>query len=267
MAFWAHRFIFDDTPSDKYDLFVISNGSSGVVQATGSGSVELYTQKVYRRIKPYLYGTQQSPVLEFDLSFASLKPICAEKQALISKWLLGQSTYKKLRICQPDYQDVYFNCLLTNPTFNCVGNFAYSMTCHVICDSPFAWEEPQTVVKTNLTSQITFDINNTSDLNDYVYPIIKFTLSGTSTEFQITNNSLKYPNGNVETFAMSGLNVNEVITVNNDLGIVTSSMGLARYKNVSGTFFRMKPFLNNISVGSDLAKVEITYQNARRVSA
>lgn len=267
MAFFARSFIFDDTPSDKFELFIISNNSSGVVEAKGSGSVELYSQKVYRRVKPFLYGVQQTPVLEFELSFASFKPICAEKQALISKWLLGQQTYKKLRICQPDYQEVYFNCILTNPRFNCVGNFAYSMIVDVICDSPFAWEEPRIIKKTNITSQITFDINNTSDLNDYVLPICEFTLSNTSNGFEIKNNSLKYTNGNIETFSMTGLAPNEVITVDSDLGIIKSSLGINRYKNSSGTFFRMKPFMNNISIGDDLKEVKITYQNARRVSA
>lgn len=267
MAFFARRFIFNDIPSDTYNLFIISNNSNGVVEAKGSGSVELYTQQIYRRAKPFLYGVQQTPVLEFELSFASYTPICAEKQALISKWLFGQQKYKKLRICQPDYQDVYFNCVLTNPRFNCVGNFAYSVIADVICDSPFAWEEPTSITQENITSQITFNINNTSDLNDYVYPICIFTLSSTSTGFYIKNNSLKYANGNIETFSMSGLSPNEVITVNSDLGIITSSLGLNRYSLSSGTFFRLKPYINNISIGDDLSEVQITYQNARRVSA
>lgn len=266
MAFWAHSFLYDGIPSDKFELFIVSQGNSGIVQATGSGSVQLYTEAVYRRIKPYLYGVQQTPALTFNLSFASLKPICAEKQALIQTWLLGQQTYKKLRIIQPDYQDVYFNCIMTNPTFNCVGNFAYSMSCTVTCDSPFAWEEPRTITKKNIVGQQTFELNNTSNLNDYVYPKLKFVLSNTSNGFTLTNNSLKYANGQPESCSMTNLAPGETIEINCEYGIVTSDRGISRYQNFSGTFFRMKPFINNISIGNDLDQFQITYQNARRVS-
>lgn len=270
MAFFASSFVFDDTPSEKFNLFIMSNNSSGVVEARGSGSVEMYTQQVYRRVKPYFYGVQQTPVLEFDLSFATCNPICAETQALIQKWLLGQQTYKKLRICQPDYQEVYFNCILTEPRFNCVGNFAYSIVCRVICDSPFAWEEPRTIRKTNTESEITFNINNTSDLNDYVLPLCTFTLGNPASGFEISNHSLQYANGQFETFSVTNLSPNETITVNSDLGMLTSSLGINRYKNSTGTFLKLKPYMNEIAlrgIGGMINNFECKYQNARRVSA
>lgn len=267
MAFWTHSFLYDGIPSEKFELFIISNNSSGIVQANGSSSVQLYTENVYRRVKPYLYGVQQTPVLSFTLSFASFKPICAEKQALIQTWLLGQQSYKKLQIIQPDYQDVYFNCIMTNPIFNCIGNFAYSMSCTVTCDSPFAWEMPRTITRRNIVGQQSFDINNTSNLNDYVYPKLVFELSNTSTGFTLTNNSLLYANGERETLSMTNLAPGETITMDCDLGIISSSLGISRYQNFSGTFFRMKPFVNNISIGNDLSSFSVTYQNARRVSA
>lgn len=260
MAFWTRSFIYDDVPSETYGLFLISEGGSGVLTNVGSGSVNLYTKEVYRRPQVYLYGVQQTPVLTFNLNFASIKPICADMQAVISKWLFGQPVRKRLQICQDDYQSVYFNCLLTQPEFGMYGNFAYSVRCQVICDSPFAWEYPRTIVKKNIKSQITFDINNWSDINDYVRPITTFTLNST-TSFHIRNNTLG------KTFSMTGLSANEVIKIDNDLGIISSSIGILRYNNSSGDFFSLAPNLNSISIGDDLKKVEITYQNAKRVSA
>ena len=261
MAFWAKSFVFDNIPSETYDLFIISDGASGVLTNVGSGSVTLFTKEIYRRQKPFFFGTQQSPTLQFDLTFGSLNPIEANKQMLIQPWLLGQSKYKKLQICQDDYGDVYFNCIMTSPEIVTIGNFAYSFKCTVICDSPFAWEFPKTYTVNNIATTTTFNFNNISNNNDYMYPTLKFYLSATSTGFTLVNTTLN------ETFSMSNLSNNEVITINCDLGIITSSLGLSRYSKLSGGFFRLKPLINNISIGTNLTKFEMIYQNARRVSA
>lgn len=274
MAFYAFNFEYDNIPCEKFGLFLISPDANGVITSTGSGSVELYTQEVYRRPTPYLFGTKQSPVLEFDLSFASFEKIDFYQQTLIQRWLLGQSSYKKLKIAQIGMSNFYFNCLFTEPTFTNVGNFAYTMTVHAICDSPFAWEEPTvwTTTATNSNADgVDLIINNESDLNDYVYPKITVALSNDSTgEFTITNKSLTYANGNYETFAMNGLVSNETITIDCDLGIISTNHNAItnRYKNIvdGSTFLRLKPYFNTINIKGDCI-MTISYQNARRVSA
>ena len=41
MSFWARSFVFDGIPSETYGLFLISEGGAGVLQNTGSNSVDI----------------------------------------------------------------------------------------------------------------------------------------------------------------------------------------------------------------------------------
>ena len=260
VAFWATSFVFDDVPSETYGLFLISEDGAGVIQNTGSNSVELYTQIVYRNPKPYLFGTQQTPVLTFDLCFASLTPVTAFDQQIIQKWLFGHNTYKKLQIMQCDMYDVYFNCILNNPTITTVGNYAYSFKCEVTYDAPWAWEYPKQEEYGPYVGAGNFLFNNISDDNYYMKPIWTISLSDNTESFQINN----ITDGSNCSF--SGLLPNEIITIDSNRCIITSSTGLLRLGNMTGTLPRFLPGQNNIQIVGDVTSVVINYQNARKVS-
>lgn len=261
MSFWAKSFVFDGIPSETYDLFLISNGGAGVIENSGSNSVELYTQTVYRNPKPYLFGTQQSNVLTFTLSFASLKPISALKQQVIQKWLFGHNTYKKLQIMQCDMDNVYFNCILNNPTVTTVGNYAYYMTCDVVCDAPWAWEFPKKYSYGPFTVEGSFVHNNTSDNNYYTMPKITVQISDYGNTFQITNIT-----DNNSSCGFTNLSPSEILTIDSERAIIKSSTGLLRVGNMTGTMPRLLPGVNIIKIIGSISNITIEYQNARKVS-
>lgn len=265
MAFWAKSFVFDGVPSEAYDLFLISDGASGVLDNTGSCSVELYTQQVYRNPKPYLFGTQQSPTLTFNLTFASLKPISALNQQAIQRWLFGYNSYKKLQILQCDMDNVYFNCILTEPTLTTVGNFAYSFKCSVVCDAPWAWEFPKTYTFKSTPNKIinwsALKFINTSDNNYYTYPLITLqtTINGGVVNFtNVTDNNIG--------FSISGMLSNEIITIDCEKCIIKSNMRQNMLNYFTGTFVRLVPNLNTLSISGEIDNVKITVNNARKVS-
>lgn len=175
MSFYARNFIFDGIPSETYGLIIDSTESGESSDSTASNEVDIKIQEVYRRAVPYFYGVQQTPVLEFDVSFTTTQgEITAEDSALIQKWLFGQMTYKKLRIVQPDMQDYYFNCFLNTPSIIRVGNIIRGFKCTVVCDSPFAYGEKRTLNLINgnnnfLTDEVKY-IQNLSENNYYTYP-------------------------------------------------------------------------------------------------
>ena len=260
MAFWATSFIFDGVPSEMFNLFLISEDGSGVLENTGSNSVELYTQTVYRRAKPYLFGTQQTPVLTFTLCFASLKPISAIEQQSIQRWLFGQNKYKKLQIMQCDMYDIYFNCFLNNPRLTTVGNYAYSFKCDVQCDAPWAWEFEKNKNYGPYTGAGTLIFNNLSDDNYYMKPVWTIALDDNTDSFQLNNLT------DNSSCSFDNLLPNEVITIDSDRGIIKSSTGLLRVGNMSGTLPRLVPGINEIQVVGDVSNINIKYQNARKVS-
>lgn len=261
MAFWARTFVFDGIPSETYNLFLISEDANGVLENTGSNSVDLFTQEVYRRPVPYFFGTQQTPVLEFSLNFASLKPIDAGIQRKIQKWLFGHSQYKKLQVMQCDMDDVYFNCILSNPKAITVGNFAYMFRCTVTCDAPWAWGNWHTTSFGPIVDSQIIEYENTSDNNFYTFPLIEVVLSNTGASFSITNIT---DNNSFTSF--SSLLQNETITIDSDRSIIKSSTGLRRFSNFKGNMPRLLPGFNKLQIDGDIEKLSITMRDAKKVT-
>ena len=260
MPFWGKTFIFDEVPSEFYELYICEIGDSGVGSFTGSTSVEMYTSKVFRNPKVFLYGTEQTPALQFTIKFACTHIIDSTRQQAIQRWLFGHNTYKKLRIVQCDMQNVYFNCILTDPKLSTYGNLPYVFECTVICDAPWAWQEPITNNYGQFTYQKSIQFDNYQDDNYYMFPIIQFTLQANTYSFTITNNQ-----DNGRSMSFTSLTPGETITVDCRLGIITQSTGLLRYDNFQGDMFRLAPGINNIIVSQNLDSFSITYQNAIKV--
>lgn len=261
MAFWAHSFVFDDIPSETYGLFLISDGGAGVLENVGSNAVEPYTQEIHRRPKPYFFGVQQTPVLTFSLSFASLKPVDALQQQIIQRWLFGHNSYKKLQIMQCDMESVYFNCILNNPTLTTVGNYAYTFKCDVVCDAPWAWEFPKSESFGPFLTEGTFKFNNISDDNYYMKPVFVIEIGNNADSFQLLNQS----DGN-KGCTFNDLSPGETLTIDSDKYIVTSNTGLLRVGNMTGILPRLVPGMNTFQVIGSTEKITINYQNARKVS-
>lgn len=260
MSFRARTFVFDGVPSETYGLFIISQDGAGVIQSSGSNSVNIYTQEIYRNPVPYFYGTQQSPVLTFQLCFASLTPLTALDQNNIFKWLFGHNQYKKLQIMQCDMENIYFNCILNNPTVTYVGNFAYSVSCEVTCDAPWGWEFEKTEKFGPFVSEGTILFNNISDNNYYMFPMIEVKLSENSNRFTLKNTT-----DNSE-ISFTDLLSEEIIYIDSQRNIIKSSEGIYRIGNMKGIFPRFVPGINKIELTGGIKYIKITYKNARKVS-
>lgn len=261
-GFGALKFLFDNTLSTDYDMFIVDINGGGVTDGLGGDGTELITDSVYRKSKPYLYGTTQSTQLEFDLTFASSKQIDRIQLAKIQRWLFGKRNYSKLQILQCDLDTVYFNCFLLNPTVTSVGNMPYSFTCKVVCDAPWAWEFPKR--KTFSSSLFETDVvfYNDSDNTDYMYPYNEFTLNALTSSLKVVNYS---DNGRIAEFV--NLVPNETITLDNQKQIITSSTGLNRLGNFNKNWFRLVSGVNKLRIVGGLEASTMTYQNARKVGS
>lgn len=271
MSFYAANFIYDTTISSEYGLRITSD-ESGEGLVSGA-DVELYTQAIYRRPKPYLLGVQQSPALTIPIRITTPNDLAATEASVISNWLFGQMNYKKLTILQPDMQYIYFNCIFINPQVIRVGNTIRGFVANIMCDSPFSWEYPQTISYSYGAGGFVQDniiINNTSDNVDYTYPTVVFKMNVFGGNLSIIN----YSDSIIRAFTFTGLSANEEITVNNDLQIITSSLTeenrLTNFSNTSGSanykWLRFIPKKNNLTITGDISTVEFTYQNARKIS-
>jgi phage-related protein len=263
MAFWGSEFIFNRTPSSIFNLYISSSSEGGEVEVEGGSNVEITTQKIFRRSKPYLLGVQQSPVLEFPIYFNCENELDAVTSGQISKWLFGHYNYKKLQIVQDDLDGVYFNCFLKDPRVYKVGNIIRGFQANVSCDSPFAWtfDKTKTLTYSVAPSAVSATFNNQSDDNYYLYPKAVITMNVTGGDVGITNTS-----DGSRVFSFSSLSANEVLTVDNDLEMITSSTTLNRLPNfISKKWLRFVPGTNNFTVSGNVSSIVLTYRFAKKV--
>jgi len=266
-SFYAYDFIFDSTPSQNFDLKIISFDDGGLFSGTGSSDVNIITQRVLRKSKPYYLGRTQEPVLQFTLTFGRKSAIDAYETDVISKWLFGRSEYKELYILQDDLAGSHFNCFLTKPKKLSIGNLQYAFECTVICDSPFAYL-PQTTISGSYTDLTDLEYNTTfynrSSEDEYLYPQLDFKMGTSGSTISIVNAT---DNNRTFIFGLSGspLLADEEISVNNDLQIITSSTELRRLSHFNKNWLRFLPGINELSVSGSLAWFQISPEERLKV--
>ncbi len=263
--FNGYDFTYNDIPSQTYGLYISNFGDSSVFNGVGSSDVTVYTQQVLRKAKVYYLGRSQSTPLQFNMTFNSDAPLLGMERAVISNWLFGKPSYKKLQILQDDLNGAWFNCFLTKPMPIYVGNINYGFTCTVVADSPFAYSPLKTTTRTYTGNNVVTDdivLYNYSDDEDYLYPNITFSLNTVGNSFSITNAD----DANRE-FLFTSLSPNETVIINGDLQTITSSTGLHRLGNFNKKWLRLVPGKNALHVESGIGSFSITYYERVKIGA
>lgn len=319
MAFWGKRFIFDSIPSERYSL-IISAGDGEVSSTKASMNMELITETIFRRPIPYLLGVKTDKPLQLNASITTTEgEITIEDARLIQKWLFGHLTYKKLYVVQNDMPDYYFNCILLDPQIRRVGNIIRGFEFTIQCDSPFGGygntitdtitklenaydlveisEELEKYTFTQTTQ--TMNIYNTSDNNDYTYPIIKVYMKNSFIIYSVGEETIEeyvFPGWftiknktdgnrifsfgkdfgnftdeykNVKFTEDESLFQSEILTINNDFQTIqstASSYNRLYLMNSDKNFFRLLPKNNELEITGNYSKIEIIYNPVIRIS-
>lgn len=243
--FKALEFQYDGKSSNDFGLKIVNFSGGGGVGTDNIGiPLSIEEQKIKRNPKPFFYGVEVTPKLSFKIQLAylpsnGLDGSLLPRQTLgaISKWLFKRE-YKEFKIIDTDYSNIIYNCMFQNPKQIEVGNSPYGLELDVICDRPYGFRR-QTITKVVNTS-LTFNIQNIGFDNDFIYPEIEFTTSGSISIKNNTDNN---------TFTFTGLGVNETVYVNNQRQEIISSTGLNRNSNFNFKWFRLTPdYYNNITI-------------------
>lgn len=263
MSFYAKSFMYNDTPSELFDIQIASIDSGGAVSSPGSGTIEILENYVYRRPVPYFYGVKFSSKVSFPISFFSPNEIDAQTFSYLQNWLFGQLSYKKLAVIQVDMDSFFMNCIFTEPNVIRAGNVIYGIQGTCIMDSQFAWTYPKTLTYNfaERPNDYRLIFNNDSHYAGYLYPYITFSFNSEPGSYlNIINRT-----DNFRLFSIVGLSPNEAIIVNNDLGILTSSLLIPRLSNFNKNFLRLVPGINELSLEGNITQLTLTYQFARRL--
>ena len=260
MSFYAKTFVFDGTASDSYGLFCAKKDSSGIDASPLGSEVTIIEDYVNRRETPYFYGVLFNSKLMFPISFFSEDPIPRERVSEISRWLFGLPTYRQLKIIQDDMGDIYYNCMLMQTSLISIGNQVYGFECIVVCDSPWAYGKDFTYTKTSATGAIV--VYNNSDNSRYTKPTITFTFSEDRENVSIQNTT----DTGSSAMTFTSVSEDEVITVNTDLRIITSTAELIQDR-FNGNYMYLVQGNNAITVTGTIDTLTIEYTPARKVGS
>lgn len=257
MSFYGSSFVFDGVASELYDLRIFEFEPSNPASSPVAGDASINEQWLYRREKPYFYGRYYETPLEFDFTIGSFSYIDGATRHAIESWLLGRATYLPLRIVQDDIYDIVFNAIITLSTHLYVGNLNYALTLHARCDRPWGLYYPPTLTKLYNAGGMadSFTYFNDSAYEGYNKPVISFTMDSSASSvnyFSIINTS-----DNNREFRFDGLDPFEVITVDNDRGIITSNGSSLRMEKFNKKFFRLVQGVNNLTLSGYITNLTI----------
>lgn len=243
MAFQGFNFIFNDVQSERYNLKIGYFDGGGKTDSSFGSNVEIIEEKIRRVSVPFFYGTEITPPLTFDMVVFSEQELDAYDRQAIGQWLFGKQEYKYLQIEQKDLEGVYFRCILMNPETIYIGNGAYGKKFTVRCDAPWGWSDEKVDSYTITTPNQVINYTNLSDADEYLYPLVTYTLGISTTTCSVINLS-----DSSREFKFTSVSGNEVLTVDNQRQIITSSLGSNRLSNFNLKWLRLVPGLNQLRV-------------------
>jgi hypothetical protein len=165
---------------------------------------------------------------------------------------------------QGDLGAIVYNVILTTSSHLYVGNLNYALSLHAKCDRPWAISYPPVVTRSYSSGSAldTFDYINGSAYNGYNRPNLTFTMGGSGGDLSVINAS----DGNRE-FLFEGLSAGEVMTVDNDKGIISSSGSSLRMANFNKNFLRLVQGKNTLTVSGSIVELTIDTVFAKGVGA
>lgn len=255
--FSGNYFRFDGTLSKQYDLRIVNidTKTTGLLldQERKYINTNLQSGTTFHTL-----GRKITDPFSFDIEIYTQNGLSMLQQRQIEKWLFDRMQYKKLEIINKDYADIYYNCRLIKPELNnYFGMMGYK--CTVVGDSPWAWENEKTVSYSIVTVPSVLSFTNISDDEYVMIPKLVITCGTTGGTISLTNIT---DSNNLIQF--TGLSENEIITIDK-YGQMSSSTGNSRYDNWNGHRLNLVSGVNQLSVNGNISKVDIIYQNVRRV--
>jgi len=248
--FTSMNFVFDDIPSERYNLKIGFTDGSGLRDTFAGISQSIEEVKIKRVDKPIFLGVETTGKIEFELTLFSEEELDTYDRQAIDRWLF-QKQYKFFQIEQEDYNGLFFNAIIESGSKVEIGNIPYAKKIMIICDSPYVYTDEYT---STYNSPTTFNMTNLSNLNDYYYPEMTITrgVGGTSSILNTTEG---------RTFEITGMSASEVLEVDNERKILLSSSGLSKISDFNKKWFRLLPDDNTITLVGDFElQLKIRYR-------
>lgn len=260
--------------SCQYGLIIATVNSSRMLKLGGDITGSTVFSKAAQ--KRYLVGDDMSnSPLSFDVEIVTDDGHILEQpeRRTIEKWLFNKHDYRKLYFdtdddCTEDMSELiggvrkrlYLNCRFVNPEkleYN-GGLVGYKATLEA--DSRMFWqdavEKSFTLNHSGASAQSVIAVDVDSDIDDYIYPKVTFTLGSTGGEVIFINNS----DDSTRVTKFVELSANSTIIMKGELGFIS---GQNYQKFSTRNFIRFLDGANNLTIKGDIATIKFEFQNRR----
>lgn len=249
-AFLAEYMIYDGVSSERFGLHLYN--TNGGLDTTNGSSFSILRSALRGGMEYVYLGKEDISPIAFTLRLVSEEPLDAAMQGTIYRWLIGKNGYKELRFVQPDMTMWRIGCIFHEIEYIQNGNETVGVVVTGEGDSCYFRGEDIVITKTGNTNRFTFV--NQSDTNDYIYPMIKVDCPSSSTDISIVNVT-----DNNRNFSIMQLSGDEVVQIDNQRKIITSSTTVKRLSSFNKKWFRLLPGVNEVVAGFSTGSGTITF--------
>ena len=257
MSFYGVDFIYKNKSLSSFDMFVISNDNNESNFIVSKHSI--LTEKVSNNNRHSIISVDEDEPLTFEITIASEKPLKRYEIDKLQKWLsTSDKEYNKLYILQEDFLNMYYLAKVVEITANTLYNFPYSLTIKFQCDSQYCWRDAQSLTYTITNNYRKFIFYNESS-ETHLKPTYVVKCNKADGTILIKNNTT---NTSLE---LKNLLLNEVITINTNDEIFTSSSGilvLNRITNIEQVVVAQEN--NEFEIIGDCSQFQMNYQIGKK---
>lgn len=241
-------FTYNGRSCSDFNLQLI-NFNSGKTSFDFGPKYNIIEEKARLNDVPLFFGVETDGTLELKLIIGSEVELDRYDKGIFSEWLF-QKEYKELVIEQEDLEALVYYGLVTSAKQIQIANYTYAIEVAIQCDRPYALTTPQDY---NYTKNSASPVSQTfyhyceTNLNDYLYPeTMSIYVPTGATSVSIINHT----DSDLRVFEFSSIAGDQTITINNKLGII-SSTGDGALSNFSKKWFRLLPGDNEIEIIGD----------------
>ena len=250
----AYDVIFDNISSSIHDLMIVNfEGEESKENKVAEHEYNTYKLKS-GDIK--ILSVEKKGTREFNITLARKTPIELYEIDKIYKWLMPEDIkFRKLYINDPLYQGYYYDCKISNIVEVPIGGYSYAIKCTVLCQSQYAYSSIKKQIYNSPTLPLTFTIIN--DSSKRLTPIFKFKCSTANGNINLKNNSTN------ETMTLTGMNLNETITIDYSECQIHSDKNALVLSKFNKKFLNFKQGVNSLTLSGDVGNFEYSFQNAK----
>lgn len=265
------RFIYAGVPSERYGLQFVNCDTSEYKQINGgTKSTNIYNRRSKRNY--FVCDDYSDSPVSFDIEIAACSGEAFTPAELreIERWLFNRKGYYKLYIQEEDgiegetYDIVdvqkkhyYVNCRFTNPSKLIGSGGVIGFKATLESDSHLLRQDATSVTFT-LSGNQSFTVMADTDMNEYIYPKVTFTVGSSGGDISVVNNS----DDSTRLTGFRGITAGIEFTMNGELNYISGNNYTKFYDR---NFIRLLPGENSIAVTGDVQKIKLEWENRKYI--